>query len=242
MVKRLPRDTRTAPNPSLTAGGLCLPLLLWSCKSHPTSLPPPHHFNRWHRNPPVWPQKWPRAIRGSQLGSGPLGMPPRRALTLAGPKGTRRGKLSARLWLRFLPLCFYSHTRPWSRGPPRAQGTARPPSAPAPAAPHRRGHLRPPPPYGRPAQLPGPLGSGAEVKAGGEAAEEGPSRPGQGKRSLAGRAVTSARLFSRLGGCVAVGQRVMRTAKLDSTVFLPPGPGPSPVHPGLSGAAPRRGP
>lgn len=35
----------------LTAGGRRLPPLLWSCKSHPTSLSPTHHCNRRHREP-----------------------------------------------------------------------------------------------------------------------------------------------------------------------------------------------
>lgn len=86
-----------------------------------------------------------------------------RALTLAEPEGTSRGPPPLRHPSRtYLPFSFYSHP---SQGPPPATGFARPLSAPAPAAPQSHG------PRGRrPARLPGPLESGAEVKAGSEPA------------------------------------------------------------------------
>lgn len=145
-------------------------------------------------NPPVWPRpapqkrpgrllssspptkqeghEPPRASRGPQLGSGPLGTPPGLQAQPAediswggpppspGPRTHTEGSSRRGPGFALLPLSF--HPRP-------ARGPARPLSAPRLRLPH-----------GRPARLPGPRGSGAEVKAGGKAdGEPGGRRAGR---------------------------------------------------------------
>lgn len=238
MVKCLLWDKRTTPSavPLLVVCAYPTPVELQVTPQKPLSHT--HHCNRSHRNPPViWPDM---SLQACELllthkAAGPLA---------PGPGAPRRARQGLQLYSGSGPMgkVLGLQAQPMediSVG--HAQGVrraARSPLALLPARPPKRQRglfLRPPP---RPASghaWKWGRGEGSQParKAGGQAASRLRRRragPGRGKRGSPPAVLLS---WGLRGGAEAYAG-----AQLSPTVSSRPGPG----HPGLSGAAPRRGP